>query len=92
MLHFIPELDGIFGEAERMLAAGGVFAFTTRQPTGPAGPPAPFERRTTGEFEIFSHASAHVEALLAQHGFTVLKAQRCFVGDNVFLLWVAGRR
>jgi predicted TPR repeat methyltransferase len=90
VLHFIPELDSIFDEAARVLAAGGVFAFTTRQPGGPAASLTPFERRTAGDFEIFSHTPAYVEALLAQHGFTALKTQRCFVGDDVFVLWVAG--
>ena len=43
----------------------------------------------SGEFEIFSHAPAHVDALLAQHAFRRLKLQRCFVGEDMFLLWVA---
>jgi predicted TPR repeat methyltransferase len=92
VLHFIPELDGIFAEAARVLAAGGVFAFTTRQPAGPAASSESFERHTAGDFEIYSHTPATVEALLAQHGFTALKTQRCFVGDDVFVAWIAGRR
>jgi len=31
---------------------------------------------------------AAVQALLAQHAFTRLKLQKCFVGDDLFLLWV----
>lgn len=92
VLHFIAELDGIFGEAARVLLPDGVFAFTTRQPTDPAASPAPFERHTAGDFSIFSHAAAYIEALQAKHSFTGLKTQRCFVGDDVFMLWVASKR
>jgi predicted TPR repeat methyltransferase len=92
VLHFIPELDGIFDEAARVLVSGGVFAFTTRQPPGPVASLTPFERHTAGDFEIFSHTPAYVEALLAQHGYTAPKTQRCFVGDDVFAAWIAGRQ
>lgn len=92
VLHFIPELDAVFDEAARVLLPGGVFAFTTRQPAGPVGLSTPFERHTAGDFAIYSHAAACVEALLAQRGFTVLKTQRCLVGEDVFVLWVVGKR
>ena len=88
VFHFISELDSIFGEAARVLSTGGVFAFTTRQPLLVELDRQPYERHIAGEFEIFSHAPAHVEALLAQHAFRRLKLQRCFVGEDVFLLWV----
>ena len=89
VLHFIAELDGIFGEAARVLLPGSVFAFTTRQPAGPAALSTPFERHMAGDFAIYSHDTAHVPTLLARHGFAVLKTQRCLIGDDVFVLWVA---
>ncbi len=88
VLHFIPELDGIFGEAARVLSAGGVFAFTTRLPATLENYPQPYERQIVGGFEIFSYAPAHVEGLVMRHAFTHLKRQKCFVGDDLFLLWV----
>jgi predicted TPR repeat methyltransferase len=89
VLHFVPRLEGIFAEAARVLAPRGVFAFTTRapDPDGIAGDDC--ERATVGAFDICSHAPAYVEAQLAAHGFTRRKLQRCFVGEDVFILWVA---
>jgi predicted TPR repeat methyltransferase len=91
VLHFIPGLDGIFGEAARVLADGGVFAFTTRLPATAGSELQPHERQTVGEFEIYSHAPAHVEALLAQHAFARRKLQKCFVGEDLYLLWIAAK-
>lgn len=91
VMHFIAELDAIFGEAARVLAAGGVFGFTTRLPTSAHAGQEPYEREVVGDFEIFSHAPAHIETLLARHAFKRRKVQRCFVGDDLFLLWVVGR-
>lgn len=92
VLHFIAELDDIFSEAARVLATGGVFAFTTRLPSVAVIGRQPYDRQVVGEFEIFSHAPATIEALLAQHAFTRRKMQKCFVGDDLFLLWVVGRQ
>lgn len=92
VLHFIAELDGIFGEAARVLLPGGMFAFTTRQQAVPSAPPAQFERHMAGDFSIYSHAMAYVEELLAQHHFTMLKTQRCLVGEDVFVLWDTGKQ
>jgi predicted TPR repeat methyltransferase len=90
VLHFIRSLHDIFGEAARVLAVDGIFAFTTRLP--PAAEVAlPYERQIVGGFEIFSHAPAHVETLLTQHAFTRRKLQKCFVGDDLFLLWIAAK-
>jgi predicted TPR repeat methyltransferase len=92
VLHFVPELDGIFGEAARVLANSGVFAFTTRLPTTLEIRQQAYDRQTEGDFEIFSHAPAYLGTLLAQHAFTRLKAQKCFVGEDLFMLWVVSRR
>jgi predicted TPR repeat methyltransferase len=89
VMHFIADLEGIVGEARRALAEGGVFGFTTRLPSSTEDG-QPYERQVVGGFEIFSHAPAHVDVLLAQHAFTRRKVQRCFVGNDLHLLWVAG--
>lgn len=90
VMHFIAELDSVFGDAARVTRVGGMFAFTTRQPVlSELGGQQPYECQTAGEFEIYSHAPAFVEALLKRHLFGRLKVQKCFVGEDVFLLWVA---
>ena len=88
VMHFIPELAGIFGEAQRLLAESGLFAFTTRLPAMPEVGAPDYERQTVGDFEIFSHAPGYIEGLLEQHAFTRLKRQKCFVGEDLFLLWI----
>ncbi len=87
VLHFIAGLDGIFGEVARLLMAGGVFAFTTRVPDA-MGADQPYARHVSGEFEVFSHASGYIETRLVQLAFTCLKRQKCFVGEDLFQLWI----
>ena len=88
VLHFIADLEGIFSEAARLVRSGGVFAFTTKVVVFPLGAQQQYDRQRSGEFEIFSHTSGHIEALLAQCAFTRLKKQRCFVGADLFDLWI----
>lgn len=88
VLHFLGNIEGIFDAARRVLAEGGTWAFTTKQPAGPGPFPEGFDRQPAGGFDIFAHPQAHVEALLSAHGFVALKRQRCYVGDDVFMLWV----
>jgi predicted TPR repeat methyltransferase len=91
VLHFIPALDGVFGEVTRVLAPGGLFAFTTRLPST-TDSLQPWEQQRTGQFAIYAHAPAYVETLLAQHGFRRRKRQKCYVGDDLFVLWVVARQ
>ena len=91
VLHFVAELDEIFDEAGRVLASGGVFAFTTRAPSAAAEDEPAWETQLVGEFSIYSHGPRLVDELLARHGFGRRKRQWCHVGDDVFCLWVAGR-
>jgi len=88
VLHFIPELDGIFAEARRILQPGGWFAFTTRDAPVPATPAQKYHQQQSGDFDVYSHAPAYLEALSQQHDFTRRKTQRCFVGEDVFTLWL----
>jgi predicted TPR repeat methyltransferase len=90
VLHFIAVLDAIFGEVARILTGSGVFAFTTKAPARP-DEGQDYERQASGSFEIYSHAPAYVRSLLARQGFALLKTQRCFVGDELFIAWVARR-
>lgn len=88
VFHFIPELESIFDEAARLLKPGGLSAFTTRFPTADLHE-KPYNRHLAGAFEIFSHSPDYITALLKQRSFTRLKLQKCFVGEEIFLIWVA---
>jgi hypothetical protein len=48
----------------------------------------PYTRHQAGDFEIFSHSPDYIEALLQQSALTRLKLQKCFVGEDVFIIWV----
>ncbi len=88
VLHFVADLDSIFDEARRVVRQGSSFAFTTKAASSMAGDQQKYIQQRSGEFEIFSHTSAYIEALLALYAFTRLKTQRCFVGNDNFDLWV----
>ena len=92
VMHFIPDLDGILGEAQRVLVNGGLLAFTTQLPITLETDPTDYERQVVGDFKIFSHVPAYLEKLLARHFFRRLKTQKCYVGDDLFALWVTGRQ
>ncbi len=92
VLHFIPDLEGVFGEAERVLRAGGLFAFTTRVPPIPLAPEQKYLQEISGEFEIFSHSSEYLERILTGHSFSLLKTQKCLVGSDMFQSWVTYRK
>ena len=71
-----------------MLVENGLFAFTTRFPAMLKVGAPDYEHQTEGAFEIFSHAPGCIEMLLERYTFTRLKLQKCFVGDDLFLLWI----
>ena len=88
VFHFVADLESIFGEANRVLQEGGLFAFTTKIPPDLEITQQEYDPQNSGGFEIFPHAPAYIETLLTQHAFTRLKTQKCFVGDELFILWV----
>jgi predicted TPR repeat methyltransferase len=88
VLHFIPDLEAIFAESGRILKTGGVFAFTTKVSNTRLPLSEKYGRQAAGEFEIFSHTTEYLCSLLMQQSFKRLKAQKCFVGEDVFSLWV----
>ena len=92
VLHFMSGLEAIFAEAARVLTPGGVFAFTTQLPGALSDDRQSYQQRVVGDFAIFAHAPAYVETLLAQHSLAPLKRQKCFAGDDLFMLWVVRRQ
>lgn len=71
-----------------MLRDHGLFAFTTRVASPDEVAQRDYVQQTIGGFEIFSHAPAYLESLLAKYAFRRSKTQRIFIGEDVFALWV----
>jgi len=92
VLHFIRNLESIFGEAGRVLRAGGLFAFTTKVAPSTLSHDSKYDKQIVGDFEILSHSSEHVKSLLEQYSFENLKTQKYFVGDDIFNLWVVQKQ
>jgi predicted TPR repeat methyltransferase len=88
VFHFIPGLETTFSEAARLLKPGGRFAFTTRFPTVEL-PGEPYARHLAGDFEIFSHSQSYIESILRQYSLSQLKLQKCFVGEDIFIIRIA---
>lgn len=88
VLHFVSDLEAIFGEAARVLRVGGMFAFTSKEPTL-ASAESKYEKQLAGDFEIFSHSLWHVQSLLDGQSFRRIKTQKCFVGEDIFNVWLA---
>jgi ubiquinone/menaquinone biosynthesis C-methylase UbiE len=87
VLHFLSDLETVFGEMRRVLRKGGVCAFTTK--IKPAiNFQQKYERDIMGEFEIYSHALEYIEDLLDQYSFKRLKLQKCYVGEDIFAVWI----
>lgn len=88
VLHFIADLAGMFGEAGRVLRAGGLLAFTTKVAPSPTSGEERYQHQESDGFAIYAHTPAYIDTLLAQQACTCLKRQQCFVGDERFMLWV----
>lgn len=92
VFHFIPGLEEIFLEAKRVLKPDGLFAFTIKVPTVPVPTDEKYDRTFVGGMEIFSHTPGYIERLTLESGFDLLKAMRCFVGEDIFHIWAAVRK
>jgi ubiquinone/menaquinone biosynthesis C-methylase UbiE len=92
VFHFIPDLVGIFGEVQRVLKPGGIFAFTTKVSPMKDTKQGNYDQQTSGEFEIYSHFVSYLEKLVKKEAYTSLKRQRCFIGEDIFTCWVVRRR
>ena len=90
--HFIGGLEAVLAEVGRVLRPGGLFAFTTKWPTAPLAPDVPFERQEAGGLAVFSHAPETVAALMAGAGFDRVRQLRCFVGPELFAVWLTRKR
>jgi predicted TPR repeat methyltransferase len=87
VFHFVSDLESIFSEVSRVLRADGMFAFTTKAPSS-ASNKSKHEKQVAGDFEIFSHLPQYVQSLLDEQSFKRIKVQKCFVGEDIFNLWV----
>jgi predicted TPR repeat methyltransferase len=84
VFHFIAGLGTIFGEAQRVLHSGGIFAFTTRVAPFQEASPGEVFQENSGDFEIYSHAPGYIEALLKKEAFTPPK-YRIAMSEKIFL-------
>lgn len=92
VLHFIAELEAIFGEAERVLQAGGLFAFTTKSPRSAGALGRKYDRATVDGLDVFSHTPEYIQLVLVQSHLEKSKVLRCFVGQEPFDIWVVQNR
>ena len=88
VMHFLPDLEVIFGETRRTLRVGEWFGFTTKVSLGPPAKDCHYQRELTGGFEIFSHTEQYLNTLIRDHFFMHLKRQRCFIGEDQFYIWI----
>lgn len=92
VLHFIPDLEDVFHEAGRVLWEGGWYAFTTKTPASLDASGAKYQRQTSEELQVFSHAPEYLAAVIEQAGFERIKVLKCFVGEEPFYAWVVQKR
>lgn len=88
VMHFIPDLEGIFAESIRVLRTGGWFTFTTRLDLRTPVIIGKNSQQNIGDFEIFNHSPTYLDSLLLECGFTTRKVQKCFVGEDIFSIHV----
>jgi predicted TPR repeat methyltransferase len=89
VLHFISDLEVIFSEAKRVAQDNAIFAFTTKAPLNDNAEQHGYDQQTVGDFSIFAHHSKYVQGLLEHLQFKQLKQLKCFIGADIFHLYVA---
>lgn len=88
VLHFISDLETIFGETSRVLRNNGIFAFTTKVPVDSNFEHRKYDQQTAGDLSIFAHHPEYLQGLLERAQLTELKQLKCFVGADLFNLYV----
>jgi predicted TPR repeat methyltransferase len=88
VFHFISNLEMIFGEAKRVLREGGLFGFTTRVGNQIKIHAKKYKQESIGGFEIYSHSPGYLGTLLDQYAFERIKKLNCFVGGDIFTIWI----
>lgn len=86
VLHFIPELESFFGEAGRVLRAGGCFSFTTKIPS--SSDTGGYEHVHVGDFDVYAHDNGYISDALQMSKFKQQKALTCLVGEDAFCVWL----
>lgn len=89
VMHFLPDLENIFSEAMRVLRSGEWFAFTTRIMEKTGEGLREFQKQVIDQFEIYSHSTKYIESNMKENYFALKKYQKCFIGEDVFAIWVA---
>lgn len=86
VLHFIPAMEGIFGEARRVLRAGSSFSFTTKVPSSSSE--GKYEHVSAGDFDVYAHPITYISELIQQSKFEQYKRLVCLVGKDAFCVWL----
>lgn len=92
VFHFIPELEGIFEEASRVLRDGGLFAFTTKSPLRLGALQEKYEQHPSDGLDVFAHTPEYVGSVIEQSHFERSKVLRCFVGEDLFYVWTVQKK
>jgi ubiquinone/menaquinone biosynthesis C-methylase UbiE len=88
VMHFIPDLETIFGEVGRVIRPGGIFAFTTKAPPSSAVSHPKYYQEKSEDFDIYSHYPAYLEELMKSFQFERLKGLICTVGQDAHI-WIS---
>jgi predicted TPR repeat methyltransferase len=88
VFHFLSDLETIFEEAKRVVREAGIFAFTTKAAQRTYSHGQKYDQQTVDEFDIFSHHVEYIRDLADQLQFERLKEVRCYVGLDLFHVWV----
>lgn len=97
VLHFLADIEPVFGEVRRLLRPNGTFIFTTKAPPsrldGEALPQSLLEETIQGT-TLYLHPRSSLSRLMAACGFELLKELRLLVKtgrhtEDVFCAFVA---